>query len=77
MKLNIKAFSIYRVVLLTRQISGLCLICGMKEIPAKMKSLRGNPRSIMFLGFKSHLSQQAAANLTQERFKSYESENAN
>jgi hypothetical protein len=32
-----------------------------------MKSLRGKPRSIMFLGFKSLLSQQAAGNLTQER----------
>ena len=33
----------------------------------KMKSLRGKPRSIMFLGFNSLLSQQAAGNLTQER----------
>ncbi len=32
-----------------------------------MKSLRGKPRSIMFLGFNSLLSQQAAGNLTQER----------
>jgi len=31
------------------------------------KSLRGKPRSIMFLGFNSLLSQQAAGNLTQER----------
>jgi hypothetical protein len=28
----------------------------------KMKSLRGKPRSIMFLGFNSLLSQQAAGN---------------
>jgi hypothetical protein len=35
------------------------------------------PAEYHILGFKSHLSQQAAANLTQERFKSYESENAN
>ena len=34
-----------------------------------MKSLRGKPRSIMFLGFNSLLSQQAAGNLTQERLK--------
>jgi hypothetical protein len=32
-----------------------------------MKSLRGKPRGIMFLGFNSLLSQQAAGNLTQER----------
>ena len=74
---NKKAFSIYKVVLLTRQISGLCLICGMREMPAKKKSLRGKPRSIVFFGFKSLLSQQAAGNLTQEKLKSYESENAN
>jgi hypothetical protein len=35
----------------------------------EMKSLRGKPRSIMFLGFNSLLSQQAAGNLTQERLK--------
>ena len=34
-----------------------------------MKSLRGKLRSIMFLGFNSFLSQQAAGNLTQERLK--------
>jgi len=34
-----------------------------------MKSLRGKPPSIMFLGFNSLLSQQAAGNLTQERLK--------
>jgi hypothetical protein len=34
-----------------------------------MKSLRGKPQSIMFLGFNSLLSQQAAGNLTQERLK--------
>ncbi|MEE4607119.1 MAG: hypothetical protein V2J65_37995, partial [Desulfobacteraceae bacterium] len=32
-----------------------------------MKSLRGKPRSILFLGFNSLLSQQAAGNLTRER----------
>jgi hypothetical protein len=32
-----------------------------------MKSLRGKPRSILFLGFNSLLSQQAAGNLTQGR----------
>jgi len=36
---------------------------------ALMKSLRRKPRSIMFLGFNSLLSQQAAGNLTQERLK--------
>jgi len=35
-----------------------------------MKSLRGKPRSIIFLGFNSLLSQQAAGNLTQERLNS-------
>jgi hypothetical protein len=35
----------------------------------QMKSLRGKPRSIMFLGFKSLLSQQAAGNSTRERLK--------
>ena len=35
----------------------------------EMKSLRGKPRSIMFLGFNSLFSQQAAGNLTQERLK--------
>jgi len=35
----------------------------------EMKSLRGKPRSIIFLGFNSLLSQQAAGNLTQERLK--------
>ena len=34
-----------------------------------MKSLRGKPRSIMFLGFNSLLSQQAAGNLNQERLQ--------
>jgi len=34
-----------------------------------MKSLRGKPRSVMFLGFNSLLSQQAAGNLTRERLK--------
>jgi hypothetical protein len=32
-----------------------------------MKSHRGKPRSIMFLGFNSFLSQQAAGKQTQER----------
>ncbi len=36
-----------------------------------MKSLRGKPRSIMFLGFNSLLSQQAAGNLTQERLNRF------
>jgi hypothetical protein len=45
-----------------------------KQIASKnkfveMKSLRGKPRSIMFLGFNSLISQQAAGNLTQERLK--------
>ena len=40
-----------------------------KHALIEMKSLRGKPRSIMFLGFNSLLSQQAAGNLTQERLK--------
>jgi hypothetical protein len=39
------------------------------NLPLEMKSLRGKPRSIMFLGFNTLLSQQAAGNLTQERLK--------
>jgi hypothetical protein len=39
------------------------------DLPLEMKSLRGKPQSIMFLGFNSLVSQQAAGNLTQERLK--------
>jgi hypothetical protein len=41
-----------------------------------MKSLRGKPRRIMFLGFNSLLSQQAAGNLTQERLTLIQKANA-
>ena len=40
-----------------------------KMVNVGMKSLRGKPLSIIFLGFNSLSSQQAAGNLTQERLK--------